>query len=146
MKTEIQQKLEQLAYKRTTPFCYGCYIKAPTGVCPKCQSDDLMRELAGVGVEYGLDWIIKHILETELTPVNTEEAFEESVRQCYPEIVQVGWMNLDTVDIMKSQDPISWRIAQTEWESQEEEAEQIISLDNGSSYYRVHDIETLLEP
>jgi len=29
MKTEIQKKLEQLAFNRTTPFCYGSYIKAP---------------------------------------------------------------------------------------------------------------------
>lgn len=45
MKTEIQEKLEQLAYNRTTPFCYGCYVKAPKGVCPHCHSDDLMRHL-----------------------------------------------------------------------------------------------------
>lgn len=54
MKSEIQEKLEQLAYERTTPFCYGCYIDAPTGVSPECHSDDLMRNLAGVGVEWGL--------------------------------------------------------------------------------------------
>lgn len=34
VKTEIQQKLEQLAYERTTPFCYGCYIKAPKDASP----------------------------------------------------------------------------------------------------------------
>lgn len=45
MKTEIQEKLEQLAFNRTTPFCYGCYVKAPKGVCPHCHSDDLMRHL-----------------------------------------------------------------------------------------------------
>jgi len=54
MKDEIQEKLTELAYKRTTPFCYGCYVKAPKGVCPHCHSDDLMRHLEGVGVEYGL--------------------------------------------------------------------------------------------
>ena len=82
MKSEIQQKLEQLAYERTTPFCYGCYIKAPKGVCPKCHSDDLMRHLDGVGVEWGTDWVIKHILQEELTSVDIDETFEESVRQC----------------------------------------------------------------
>ncbi len=97
MKNEIQQKLEQLAFNRTTPFCYSCYIKAPKGVCPQCHSDDLMRHLEGVGVEYGVDWVIKNILETELTSVDIEEAFEDSIRSCYPETVQVGWMTLDTV-------------------------------------------------
>lgn len=44
MKSEMQKKLEQIAYNRTTSFCYGCYnIKAPQGICPECHSDDLMR-------------------------------------------------------------------------------------------------------
>jgi primosomal protein N' len=102
MKTEIQQKLEKLAYSRTTPFCYGCYIKAPMGVCPECHSDDLMRELVGVGVEYGVDWVIQHILETEIIPMDTDADFEESIRQCYPETIQVGWLNLDTVQVIKN--------------------------------------------
>lgn len=145
MKSEIQEKLEQLAYKRTTPFCYSCYVKAPTGVCPQCHSDDLMRHLDGVGCEWGTSWVIKHILEEELTPVDTEEAFEESVRQCYPEETQVGWMTLDTVEIMKSQDPTSWRIARDEYESQEEEESNILSFDNGSTYYRANDLEGLID-
>lgn len=145
MNSEIQIKLEQLAYNRTTPFCYGCYIDAPTGVCPECHSDDLMRHLDGVGVEWGTDWVIKHILAEELTQVNTEEAFEESVRHCYPETVQVGWMEFDTVSIMKEQDPISWQCAQSEWESQEVDEGHIISFDNGGTYYRYTDVEGLLE-
>ena len=145
MKTEIQQKLEQLAFKRTTPFCYGCYIKAPTGVCPECHSDDLMRHLDGVGVEYGTDWVIKHILEEELTPVDIDEIFEESIRQCYPEETQVGWMTFDTVELMKSQDPISWNIARDEHIDSLVEDEQIISLDGGSNYYWVYDLESLVE-
>ena len=78
MKTEIQERLEQLAFNRTTPFCYGCYVKAPKGVCPHCNSDDLMRHLEGVGVEWGTDWVIKHILQEELTAIYPDEAFEDS--------------------------------------------------------------------
>lgn len=144
MKTEIQQKLEQLAYERTTPFCYGCYIKAPKGVCPQCHSDDLMRHLEGVGVEWGNDWVIKHILQEELTSVDIDEAFEESVRQCYPEEVTVGWITVDTVEVLKSQDPTSWRIARDEWISIEEEEGNILSFDNGETYYHLHDLESLL--
>lgn len=66
MKSEIQQKLETLAFNRTSPFCYGCYIQAPKGICPECHSDDLMRHLNGVGVEWGTAWVIKHILQEEL--------------------------------------------------------------------------------
>lgn len=144
MKSEIQQKLEQLAYKRTTPFCYGCYIKASKGVCPHCHSDDLMRHLDGVGVEWGTSWIIKHILEEELTPVDIDDAFEESIRQCYPEETTVGWMKFDTCDLLKSQDPIAWKIARDEYIDELASDEQIISFDNGSTYFWIHALQELL--
>jgi len=70
MKTEIQQKLEKLALDRTTPFCYGCYVKAPKGVCPECHSDDLCRHMDGIGCDWGTDWVIKHILEEELQEIH----------------------------------------------------------------------------
>ena len=145
MKTEILAKLEQLAFDRTTPFCYGCYIKAPKGVCPQCHSDDLMRHLEGVGVEWGTDWVIKQILSEEVTSVDTDEAFEESIRGCYPEETVVGWLKLDTVEILKSQDPISWRIARDEYVDSLEQDEEVISFDGGSNYYWKHDLETLIE-
>ena len=145
MKTEILKKLEIMALARTTAFCYGCYIKAPTGICPSCHSDDLMRHLEGVGVEYGTDWVIEHILETELAPVDLDEVFEESIRSIYPETTQVGWMTFDTVDLIKSQDQISWKIACDEYINEQESDEQIISFDNGSNYYWVHDLATCTE-
>ncbi len=145
MKNEFRNKLEKIALDRSTPFCYFCYQKAPSNICPICGSDDLMRQLEGVGVEWGTDWIIKHILQEELTSVDTEESFEESVRQCYPEKVAVGWMNLDVVSVMKDQDPISWRCAQSDWESQEEEEGNIMSFNNGSTFYWTYDLEKLIE-
>ena len=143
MKTEIQKKLEQLAFDRTTPFCYGCYIKAPKGVCPHCHSDDLMRHLEGVGVEWGTEWVVKHILQEEITAIDTDEVFEDSIRGCYPEETIVGWMKFDTVELMKSQDPISWEIAKNEWLDQEIEDESLVSFDDGSSYYYRNDVEGL---
>lgn len=143
MKSEIQQKLEQLAYERTTPFCYGCYIKAPKGVCPQCHSDDLMRHLEGVGVEWGNDWVIKHILQEELTVVDIDKAFEESVRQCYPEEVTIGWITVDTVEVLKSQDPTSWRIARDEYIDSLEQGKEIISFDGGTTYYWMNELESL---
>lgn len=145
MKTEIQQKLEQLAFDRTSPFCYGCYVKAPKGVCPNCHSDDLMRHLEGVGCEWGTDWVIKHILREELTPVDDDEIFEDSIRGCYPEETQVGWMTFDTVELMKSQNPISWKIACDEYIDGLESDEEIISFDNGSTFYWLYNIESLFE-
>ncbi len=146
MNTEIHKKLKELAYKRSIPFCYQCYAEAPTGRCVTCGSDDLMRLLPGVGCEYGTDWIIRSILEAELTEVDLDEAFEEHVRECYPESTTVGWMTgLDTVSIMKEMDPVSWRCAQSEWESMEADEGQIISFDGSSTYYRKHDLEEFLE-
>lgn len=145
MNTEIQKQLHELALKKSKPFCYHCYKVATTGRCSSCSSDDLMRLLPEVGCEYGTEWIIEHILKEELTPVDLDETFEESVRQCYPETVQVGWMNLDTVHVMKDQDPTSWRIAQSEWEAQETDEDNIVSFDGGSTYYWVTDVEGLLD-
>ena len=103
-----------------------------------------MRLLPGAGCEYGTDWVIKYILETELTAVDLEEAFEQSVRDCYPETTKVAWCEFDTITLLKEQDPISWRCALSEYESNEESEGNIISFDNGSNYYYLSDIENLI--
>lgn len=144
MDQELQTKLEKLAFERTKPFCYGCYIEASTGRCACCGSDDLMRLMEGVGCEYGVDWVICEILREELTAVNLEEDFEQSIRECYSEEVQVGWLTLDTVSVIKEMDPVSWDCAVSEWQSQEESDGTIVSLDGGANYYRVKDIDELL--
>lgn len=144
MNTEIQKQLEKLAFERSTPFCYHDYIECPTGRCPKCGSDDLMRSVQGVGCEYGTSWIIEHILETELTPANLEESFEESIRDSYPETTKFGWMEFDTVMLMKEMDPLSWRCALSEYESEQESEGNIISVDSGSTYYWSHEVEALV--
>ena len=145
MNSEIQNHLHELALKRSIPFCYSCYEEAPSGRCNTCGSDDLMRSLPGVGCEYGTEWVIKSILETELTTADLDEEFEEHIRQCYPETVQVGWMSLDTISVMKDMDPIAWNCAQSDWADQEADEGTFISFDNGSSYYRPNDIEELLK-
>ena len=101
MNQEIKENLNQLALNRTTAFCYGCYIDAKGGVCTRCGSDDLMRKLPGVGVEYGTDWVITHILETELSPIDSDRLFEDHIRGRYPETNKVGFMIFDTAHAMK---------------------------------------------
>jgi hypothetical protein len=146
MKTEIETKLEELAFKRTIPFCYGCYKEAPSGRCTFCGSDDLMRVMPSIGVEYGTEWVIKHILRDELTAVDLAEAFENFIRECYPEATNIGFLqNYDTVSAMKKLDPVAWRCAQSEWESQEECEEIIMSFDAGTTYYQTSDIECFLQ-
>jgi hypothetical protein len=141
---EIQKRLENLAYKKTTPFCSGCYVPALSGVCELCGSDDLQRNLAGE-VEWGVDWVIRSLLCGNLTPVNVDEAFEQSIQDCYPETTKIGWLEYDTVSALKELDPVSWRCAQSEWEIFEESEGNIFSFDGGCTYFWTHDVETYLD-
>lgn len=144
MNHEPHHQLTKLAFQRSKPFCYPCYKEAPTGCCQTCLSDDLMRLVDGVGCEYGTDWVIDHILATELTPVDLSEAFEQFVADCYPATTKVGWCEFDTVTLLKEQDPVSWGCAQSDWESQEAENGALVSFDHGSNYYSLSDVENLL--
>ena len=67
------------------------------------------------------------------------------IEECYGETIQVGFMNLLTTTVMKEQDPICWDIAISEYIDGLVEDEQLITFDNGSSYYWVHDIETYID-
>ena len=142
MNSELKQQLINLALKRTITFCYSCYQQAPSGVCKSCHSDDLMRLLPGHGCEYGLDWVIAAIVHEELTPVDTEDAFENSVRCCYPMEVEVGWMSLDAVSVMKEIDPISWNLAMSEWLEQELETGNLVVIED--RYYIPNEVMDLL--
>lgn len=144
MNSELKEKLTKLAFNRSLPFCYSCYHECPSGRCESCGSDDLMRFVQGVGCEWGTDWVIKHILETELDPVDLEESFEDMVRECYPETTKVGWMEFDTVTLMKENDPTSWSCALSEHESNDEAEGLIVSLDGGATYYSTSEIEDLI--
>ena len=143
MNTEILKKLETIAQERTIPFCMSCYIKAPEGKCPCCHTDDLARWMDGVGLDWSLDFAIQYILQEELTPIDLDELFEDSLRSCYPETTQVGWMNLDTIEVMKSLDPISFRIARDEYFDELESNNEIIYIENETNFYWICDLESL---
>lgn len=104
-----------------------------------------MRLLDGVGCEWGTDWIVKHIIQENLSPATTSEVFEGVIRECYPETIQVGWLNLDTVSVIKDQDPISWKLAEEEWIDNELEEGNLVTFDNGTTYYWTFDVERFLE-
>ena len=145
-KETITKQLEHLALRETFPFCYLCYIEAPTGKCDKCGSDDLMRLHKETGCEYGVDWYIPEILERELLkPVDEEETFENMIEDCYSTETKIGWLKLSTVNILKTMDEISWDIAKDEYISSLEQDEEIISFDDGLTYYWVSDIESMIE-
>jgi hypothetical protein len=129
----LLERLRQHAWNRSQAFCYSCYKTAPSGRCTGCGSDDLMRQLDGVGCEWGIEWVMRHLLEENVTPFDTEEAFEESLRGCYPQTVEVGWLKLDTVDILKEMDAVAWDLACDEWVDAEHSDGNLITLDHGAS-------------
>ena len=142
---ELQECLKKIAFAKTIPYCYGCGIEARANRCPTCFSDDLMRLLPETGCDWGIDWVIRDLVRENLVPFSTETAFEESIRQCYPETVRVGWLELDTVDTIKQADAVSWQLALSGWFDAEESEGNITSFDGGSSYYLVSDIEEWLD-
>jgi len=145
MDNELMESLKKIAIKKSTPFCYSCYKLAPTGRCEVCGSDDLMKITKNNGPEFGIDWIIKDLIETELTPVDTEEAFEEYIEACYPEHVQVAWLSYDVGTILKKLDLVTWELAKNEFIEIEASEVHYITFDNGSSYYLVSDVERLID-
>lgn len=104
-----------------------------------------MYELPGVAVEFGTDWLVREILREQLTPANTLEAFEESVAECYPETVKIGWIEYDTVSALKELDPVSWDMAHGDWVDSQVSDGNLITFDNGSCHYWVSEVEQFIE-
>ena len=142
---QLIKRLNNIAWKKSKPFCYGCYKEAPTGTCKFCHSDDLMRLIPGVGCEWGIDWCIKHFVEENVEAIDTATAFEDSVSECYPEEVKIGWITYDVARAIKELDPVSWRMAESEWVDQQVEDQSLITLDNGGTHYWVHEVEQYLD-
>ena len=141
----LRDDLTKIAFLKTIPFCYGCYAQAPAGKCRLCGSDDLMRELPGVGVEYGVDWVIRELLREHLTPANTLDSFEQSVAECYPETVKIAWIEFDTVTTIKELDPVSWKMAHSEYVDSEVDSGTLMTIDNGDTHYWLRDVEQFVE-
>ena len=138
----IHGRLQDVAYKITDNFCYACYKVVTGEFCPTCGTDDFMRHLSGVGVEYGTEWVINHLLETRLTPVDGEELFEELLDECYPE-VKVGCCTFSPSQVMKELDPTCFRIGVQE--NLAALAEDGNLYEYGGDYYRLEDLDDMLD-
>ena len=144
-KETIYNQLTKLAFQESIPFCYGCYMKAETGRCDNCGTDDLMRLREDSGCEWGTEWVIEELLNKDLEPFNQTESFESMIEDCYSEKIKIGWLNLNTADILKTMDEVSWDMAKDEYIASLEDDEEIMSFDNGKTYFATSDIEQLLE-
>lgn len=135
----IKEVLKQRAHDESRPFCYSDYITVKVdeqgnALCPKCGSDDLMRELEGVGCEYGLEWIIEHIVETEGEHIDVEELYRDLLDDCYPEI-KFGELMYSPAVVLEAVDPTAFRMGAVEYADGMIEDGLLIEL-NGS-YYRL---------
>jgi hypothetical protein len=96
-----------------------------------------------------LGWLQRHPRTAhrhpQLHPADSARAFEDAIRDHYPETTQVGWLELDTVTVMKEMDPVSWRMAESEWIDLEVSEEQLVTFDLGSTYFWVREVEEYLE-
>ncbi len=138
----IHARLEAAAFKATDNFCYGCYKVIEGDQCPQCWSDDFMRHLSGVGVEYGTEWVIEHLIKQHCTAVDGEELYEEILDECYPEIA-IGCCTFSPSDVMKELDPTAYRIGVSEHADSLVQDDQLYELDG--EYYQMFDIEEMLD-
>lgn len=138
----IVEALRVRAIKESRPFCYSCYVAVSevgenNTHCPKCGSDDNMRELPGVGCEYGTDWIVEHFVKDEfeyLTESEMEDRYIELLDEIYDE-VKIGNLTVSAGDVMKTMDPIAFRIGVSEEADHNVEEGRLVEL-NGD-YYEV---------
>ena len=136
---ELNEKLTALAFDVTDNFCYGCYQVVKGERCPQCYSDDFMRHLEGVGVEYGTDWVVEHLIKEHCSPVDAEAEFEELLNEQY-ESVKIGLCEWDAGYVMKELDPVAFRCGVSDMLADDEQ-----SIEIDSEYYRVYEIENMVE-
>ena len=136
---ELKDKLTALAFDITDNFCYGCYRVVKADHCPGCHSDDFMRHLDGVGVEYGTDWVIEHLIKEHCSSIDAEEQFEELLSETC-ETVKIGSLEYDPGYVLRNIDPVAFRCGVFDMLADDE---QYIEVDG--EYYQVYDIETMIE-
>lgn len=133
MSPKLEAAFEELAYERTEPFCYACYKVVKEKYCPGCGSDDFMRHLEGVGVEWGIDWVIEHLIEEDGEQIDEEEEFAQMIDECYP-IIEVFGSEYDPSHVWKELDPIAFEMGASEYMDSLVQDGMLIEV-NGN-YYR----------
>ncbi|MBX9724302.1 MAG: hypothetical protein K2X81_23035 [Candidatus Obscuribacterales bacterium] len=136
---EIKDKLREQAHEMSRPFCYMDYITVPldeddNAVCPKCGTDDLMRELEGVGVEYGYDWIMEHIVKEEGTAIDADEMYDDLLDECN-EPFKLGDLEYSPSQVLKNVDPTAYEMGKHEYLDSLVEDGQLVCL--GDTYYQL---------
>ena len=136
---DLKEQLSALALSITDNFCYSCYKVVKADKCPDCGSDDFMRHLKGVGVEYGTDWIIEHLIQEHCSPIDADELYEELLSETC-EVVRIGSLEYDPGYVLKNIDPVAFDCGISDMLADEDRFIEV----NGD-YYNIYDIENMLE-
>ena len=139
MNEELKEKLNALAFDMTDNFCYGCYKVVKGDKCPSCGTDDFMRHLHGVGVEYGTDWVIEHLIKEHCSSIDAEEQFEELLSETC-ETVKIGSLEYDPGYVLRNIDPVAFRCGVSDMLSDED---QYVEVDG--QYFQVYDVENMID-
>jgi hypothetical protein len=138
----VLERLRERAEEVSHPFCYNDYIAVKANAdgeyfCPKCGSDDLMREVDGVGCEYGTDWIMEHLVKTEGEEQDIEENYREQLDEVY-EPVKFGELEYSPSTVLEAVDPVAFNMGCYENADSEVQDGWFILLDG--KYYRMDGI------
>ena len=136
---ELSEKLTALAFDVTDNFCYSCYKVVKGENCPGCHSDDFMRHLDGVGVEYGTDWIIEHLIKEHCEAIDAEEQFEELLNETC-ETLKIGTLEYDPGYVLRNIDPVAFRCGVSDMLADDE-----LYVEVDGQYYNVCDIEVMID-
>lgn len=138
----IKEQLRERAYEESHAFCYSDYRRVEANEdgeyrCAKCGSDDLMRELEGVGVEWGTDWIVEHLVREEGEEVDIAELYRDLLDEIYDPI-KFGELEYSPSMVLESVDRVAFEMGCDEYADSELDDGRLIEL-NGS-YYRMNGI------
>ena len=136
---DLREKLQALAFNLTDNFCYGCYKVDSGDKCPACGSDDFMRHLEGVGVEYGTDWVIEYLIKEHCSPIDAEQEFEELLSETC-ETVNIGTLEYDPGYVLRNIDPVAFRCGVSDYLADEDQFTEV-----DGDYYRTYDIDSMVE-
>ena len=140
MNAQIETKLEEKAMRETIPFCYDCYKDCPKGLCRHCGSDDLMRHLPGVAVDWGVEWTFKYLV-SDLESVDVDELFADMLTDAYGENAKIGPLEVDIASTLKEY-PVFW--LNGKYEHADSLVEDEILVEIGGKYYWTSEVEDYL--
>lgn len=88
----------------------------------------------------------KELIAKQLTPVDTDAEFASYLEDIYPEYVDVGYLQVNTLDYLKNNDPIMWQHTKDEYVHYSLlEDDRIISLNEDDTYYWLDEVDRLVE-